>query len=131
MFRVLLLSALVALPMWSCSKEEIIEEPQEEKEEVVVNPLAKTLWVMEDNYWGYTRYIEFGEIDQVAIWDTHYRERFSGTYSIEGNKVIFTNLYDKCLERRYIDGTFTSISLTLNCYNTLKGEYVSYTYIKQ
>ena len=95
----------------SCSKE---DDGQSN------NPLKGTIWSFEDevtvinpNY--FTRYIEFVDQNTVQVWDTDNNGRiYTGTYTVNGNKVLFHNLHDTYWDWYYVDGTFSSKSLTIS-----------------
>ena len=108
---VLLLTSIVSFS--SCSND--IED------ELSNNPLRDTLWSLEEvtsGFWGgkdeYVRYIEFVGNSNVKIWDTYNNNVYNGTYKVNGNKVEFYNLHDKYWLRYYVDGTFSTRSLTVN-----------------
>ena len=124
----MLLCITVALSVSSCSNDE----------ENLNNPLNSTLWSFEDevtviNKHEFTRYIEFIDDSTVKIWDTDNGNIYTGTYTVNGNKVTFSNLYDAYWMRYYIDGTFTSKSLTVSfSYDKEQTTNLSYdTYTKE
>lgn len=84
------------------------------EDEVQANPLEGTLWSVEDEVFDrFTRYIEFIDDNSVKVWDTNGHGPFYGTYTIINNKVYFTKLIDKYWGWEYVEGTFTSRSLTV------------------
>ncbi|MBQ1199653.1 MAG: hypothetical protein IIW05_01330 [Paludibacteraceae bacterium] len=107
-YLMLVLSAITM--SFSCSKDDdTFENP---------NPLKGTLWYVEDEVTvfeknEFTRYIEFVDNTTVKIWDTDGHGPYNGTYTINGNKVIFNNLHDRYWDRYYISATYTSRSLTV------------------
>ena len=107
-YLMLVLSAITM--SFSCSKDDdTLGNP---------NPLKGTLWYVEDEVTvfekhEFTRYIEFVDNTTVKIWDTSGHGPYNGTYTINGNKVIFNNLYDRYWYRYYISATYTSRSLTV------------------
>lgn len=107
-YLMLVLSAITM--SFSCSKDDDTSENP--------NPLKGTLWYVEDEVTvfeknEFTRYIEFVDNTTVQIWDTDGNGPYYGTYTIDGNKVIFNNLYDRYWDRYYISATYTSRSLTV------------------
>ena len=109
----MLLFTLIILSCISCSNDK--------EDELSQNPLKDTLWSLNESTIGlfgdkdeYIRYIEFVGNNNVRIWDTYNNTVYSGTYMVYGNTVEFNNLYDRYWRRYYIDGTFTSRSLTVS-----------------
>lgn len=103
----LLLFLVTCVFLTSCSNEN--------GDEPIKNPLSGSLWSFNDNVLyeneKFTRYIEFVDDKIVKVWDTFegsFGGVYSGTYSVEGNKVRFSNLYDKYWWWSYVEGTFTS-----------------------
>ena len=89
-----------------------------EEDEILSNPLKGTLWSVKDGVTLFSkediiRYIEFIDDKNVNVWDSYNKDVYRGTYSIEGNKVTFHNLYDSYWNWYYVNGTFSSNSLTL------------------
>lgn len=106
------------------------------KESGSTNPLAGTLWSVEDvTVLGkneYTRYIEFVDDTTVKVWDTDNNQTHTGTYTVNGNSVKFKNLYDDYWWWYYLEGTFTSKSLTVTyAYHDANGSKHSVTYTKE
>lgn len=127
-FSLLFIVSLTLVTMHSCSKDDNRSG----------NSLDGTLWscddevtVFEPNY--FTRYIEFVDDKTVKIWDTDTGNAYTGTYKINGSGVTFYNLNDAYWNRFYIDGTFTSNSLTVSF--SYDAEYTTgpyhETYIKE
>lgn len=88
------------------------------KDENSSNPLKGTLWSFDDEVTvfeknEFTRYIEFIDDTNVKMWDTDGHGPYSGTYSVDGNNITFSNIYDKYWGYYYVKATYTSRSLTL------------------
>lgn len=105
----------------SCSKE-------------AQNPLKNTLWSDEDTTiltnQEFTRYIEFIDETTVKVWDTYNGYTYTGTYTTNGNNVTFHNLHDSYWGWDYIEGTFSSKSLTIT-YSTTSTHNSYNTYTKE
>ncbi len=90
----------------SCSKEDVDE-----------NPLVGTVWSVEEEYASgngtYTHYIEFLDESTVKVWDTTlWSGTYTGSYSIKGKDITFSNLRDDYY--KFIDGSYYSSSLKVN-----------------
>ena len=125
-FSVMLLCATVVLSFTACSDDE-----------EMTNSLQGTLWSFDDKVTvfeesEFTRYIEFTDGRNVKIWDTDGNGPYSGTYTVNGNAVTFHNLHDRYWRRYYIDGVFSTRSLTVNfSYDEAHENIYDETYTKE
>ena len=102
----MLLMIATSMMFVSCSKGEVDE-----------NPLIGTVWSLNEEYASgngtYTHYIEFIDESTVKVWDTTvWSGTYTGTYSIKGNNITFSNLRDDYY--KFIDGTYYTNSLKVN-----------------
>lgn len=79
------------------------------------NTLKGTIWSRNDSSFlldvQYTEYIEFTDDSNVKAWNTLNRNKGAGTYTIEGNKIKFSNFnYES---KQFVEATFSSNSLTM------------------
>ena len=84
------------------------------EDETSGNPLAGTIWSVDEGYasgsGSYTRYIEFVNESKVKVWETTlWGGTYTGTYTISGNNITFSNLRDD--NYKFINGTYYGNSL--------------------
>lgn len=104
-----------------------------EKSDEVSNPLVGTLWSFDDEsvFGEFTRYIEFIDNKNVKMWDDDGHGPYFGTYSIDGSNITFSNIHNTYWDFYYVNGTYTSKSLTIYCKSGVLGHIYPDVYTKE